>query len=42
MNLEDNRPYKARVNIDMRRAELLGTSTFKAPKISWEESAELY
>ncbi|MFT7631194.1 MAG: hypothetical protein ACI87E_002230 [Mariniblastus sp.] len=42
INLEHDRPLKGRVNIDLHRAQTLGTDTFRAPKITSKEAAQIY
>ncbi|QDU80140.1 hypothetical protein Pla110_18630 [Polystyrenella longa] len=42
INVEDHRQLRGRINIDIHRADQLGTDTFKAPKITSREAAELF
>ncbi len=42
INIEEKRPLNGRINIDVRRATAVGSSTWKAPKITAAEARELY
>lgn len=42
IRLEEDREFKGRINIDMREPDVLGSDTFRARKISFRESCEIY
>jgi len=42
IGLETGRPLNGRINIDVRRAEELGSNTLRASKITSREAADLY
>ena len=42
IGLETGRPLHGRINVDVKRAESLGSDTIRAPKISFKEAAERY
>lgn len=42
IGIERDRPLHGRINVDVRRAETLGTQTIRARKISSQAAAELY
>lgn len=42
IRLEENRQFNGRINIDMRTARTVGSETWRARKISFRESSEMY
>ncbi|MGI9519683.1 MAG: hypothetical protein ACR2NP_21700 [Pirellulaceae bacterium] len=42
IRLEEHRDFRGRINIDMRDPERLGSDTWRARKISFRESSEIY
>ena len=42
INIEEKRPLNGRINIDVLRAQKLGSATLRAPKINADQARELY
>lgn len=42
IRLEEHREFRGRINIDMRNPKSLGAGTFRAQKISFQKSREIY